>query len=260
MTKNKNRPHIPVGADEFRASHELRAEDDGNRLVGYAAVFDQDTVINSWEGHFIERISRGAFKRTLKNRAAKVKVLFNHGQDPSIGDMPLGKPEVMREDGHGFYTETPLSDTDYNKLRIKPLLADGALDGMSFRFTVPQGGDEWSEDEGELPVRTINELRLYEFGPVVFPAYDGATAGLRSDPRMETLRNQLHPEDHDNPDQTVMVIDNGGPAAGTSPADPHLEHSARLTQESHDLVAHWRSKAELIAARTEQTQRRAIRG
>ncbi len=31
-----------------------------------------------------------------------------------------------------------------------------------------------------LPERTISELRLYEFGPVLFPAYQGATAAVRS--------------------------------------------------------------------------------
>jgi len=31
-----------------------------------------------------------------------------------------------------------------------------------------------------LPERTIHEVELFEFGPVTFPAYAGATAGVRS--------------------------------------------------------------------------------
>jgi phage head maturation protease len=31
-----------------------------------------------------------------------------------------------------------------------------------------------------IPERTVQEARVMEFGPVTFPAYAGATAGLRS--------------------------------------------------------------------------------
>jgi phage head maturation protease len=31
-----------------------------------------------------------------------------------------------------------------------------------------------------LPERTITEAKVMEFGPVTFPAYEGATAGVRS--------------------------------------------------------------------------------
>jgi len=254
-----SRPHIPDGADEFRAAHELRAEDDGNRLVGYAAVFNQDTVINSWEGHFVERIAPGAFKKTLKERGDKIKVLFNHGQGP-LGDMPLGKPDVMREDTHGLYVEVPLSDTKYNK-DIRALLKDRALDGMSFRFTVPQGGDEWDE-KGELPVRTIRALRMYEFGPVVFPAYEGSTAGLRADPRMMALREQLTAEDLTDkisPTPEVLVVESDA-ATGTSPDAPLLEHAPR--NEDLERATHMRSRMDAIVnrARFLPETRRSQRG
>jgi hypothetical protein len=44
---------------------------------------------------------------------------------------------------------------------------------MSFGFTVPPGGDEWSDDGSE---RTIKSVRLFETSIVGFPAYT-ATAG-----------------------------------------------------------------------------------
>jgi hypothetical protein len=41
-----------------------------------------------------------------------------------------------------------------------------------------------------LPERTLTELRVPEFGPCVFPAYESATAGVRS----VSLTDRLHPE------------------------------------------------------------------
>jgi HK97 family phage prohead protease len=155
----------------------LRQDEDGALLVGYAAVFNEWTEIDSWEGKFLERIAPGAFRKTLQERGDKVKVLFNHGMDPSIGDKPLGRPRVMKERTRGLYVEVPLDDTSYNS-DIKALLRSGALDGMSFRMTVV--AEEWNLPEDELPERTIKEIRLYEFGPVTFPAYEATEAGVRA--------------------------------------------------------------------------------
>lgn len=174
------------------AGVELRAAADGEgrTLVGYAAMFNRDTVINSWEGQFIERIAPGAFKRTLKNNGAQVKVLFNHGFDPSIGDKPLGRAAVLKEDDKGLYVEVPLSRTSFNEDLIA-LIDDGAIDGMSFRFSVPDGGDTWAQPtrKGQLPVRTLTEVKLRELGPVTFPAYQATSAGIRSRDTFDAWRS-----------------------------------------------------------------------
>ena len=47
---------------------------------------------------------------------------------------------------------------------------------MSFGFSVPAGGDDWSADGSE---RTLKSVRLHEVSIVAFPAYSG-TAGLAS--------------------------------------------------------------------------------
>lgn len=179
--------------DVIRAVMRGPSVDEGNTLVGHAAVFDSWTEINSHEGHFVERFAPGAFSKTLKERGDRVKVLFNHGMDPSIGDKPLGKPSILREDGNGLYAEVPLAETSYNA-DIRGMLESGALDGMSVRFRVinedveemPQRSDN---NPTGLPERTIREAQLYEFGPVTFPAYEAATAGIRSRSAYELWRN-----------------------------------------------------------------------
>ena len=166
---------------------ELRAAEDGGlgTMSGHFAVFNRWTEINStWEGHFMERLAPGAFTRAIKNNLARVKVLFQHGQDPQIGDKPLGPITDIREDGdHGVYYEVPLLDTSYNRDLLPGLRAN--LYGASFRFQSVKEDFERDAKPGPdnpdgLPERTIREVELFEFGPVTWPAYADATAGVRS--------------------------------------------------------------------------------
>lgn len=166
---------------------ELRAEGDtgtGRTLVGHFAVFNRWTEIDSWyEGRFLERIAPGAFAGTFQDRGDKIRVLYDHGHDPSIGNKPLAVPNVLREDKTGAYYEAELFEASYVD-DLLPALRAGQL-GASFRFRVT--GEDWIEPKsatksnpGKLPERTITSVDLYEFGPVTFPAYDDATAGVRS--------------------------------------------------------------------------------
>lgn len=162
------RMHVPAS--------ELRFSDDGNTLVGYGAVFNNLTRIDSWEGRFDEQVAPGAFAKTLDERGDKVKVLFDHGMDPSIGNKPIAAIDVLREDEHGLYLEASFIDRPYAH-DIREAVRAGAIDGMSFRFSVKK--DEWDET-GDIPIRTLREVKLHELGPVTFPAYEATTAGVRS--------------------------------------------------------------------------------
>jgi HK97 family phage major capsid protein len=119
----------------------------------------------------------------MKNQRDNIRVLFQHGRDPQVGDKPLGPIADLREDADGAYYEVPLLDTTYNRDLIPGLQAN--LYGASFKFSVVQ--DDFdpkpkrsTHNPDALPERTIREARLFEFGPVTFPAYPGATAGVRS--------------------------------------------------------------------------------
>lgn len=180
--------------DLFRALSgvELRAAGDGQgapalpTLAGHYAVWNRWTEIDSWyEGTFLERIAPTAADKTHAEQRSTIKVLFDHGYDPEIGNKPLGPIEALDSDETGAAYAVPLIDTPYNRGFIVPAVEAGLL-GASFRFRVIR--DEWNDDPGTaehnpkgLPERTILEYRLYEFGPVTFPAYpDGTTVGLRS--------------------------------------------------------------------------------
>ncbi len=191
-SKDETRAAIPVDnlvRAVFPADLEIReASDDSTNgmptLHGHFAVFNEFTEINSsYEGNFLERIAPGAFSKTIQENRDNMRVLFQHGQDPSIGDKVLGVPTVLEEDELGARYEVPLFDTSYNR-DLEPGLRAGAY-GASFRFKVMKEdvqrnpGKSDSNPRG-LDERTIQEARVMEFGPVTFGAYESATSGVRS--------------------------------------------------------------------------------
>jgi len=182
---------------------ELRDADDGpgTTMFGHLAPFNQWTQIDSaFEGRFMERLAPGAFARTIENNGPQIRVTFNHGKDPTLGNQILGLPEVLREDDQGVYYEVPLLDG------LPPLVLNGlrrGAYGSSFRFRILK--EDFRRSPGKsaynpdgLPERTVREVSMSEFGPVTFPAYLGATAGVRSltdDYLIERLVTSPHIQD-----------------------------------------------------------------
>jgi phage head maturation protease len=196
MTDTLTRPVVDVLYRGRDGGIELRSDTSvtGGTLFGHFSQFDALYEIDSWiEGRFLERTVKGAYKKTIRENRNSVVCSFDHGFDPSIGDKPMGPIDVLREDDTGPYYEVPLLDTDYNRDFILPALEGRTLDGRtlgsvlgaSFRFRVI--GEKWdrsgkvtAENPEGLPLRTITEVRLFEFGPVVYPASAAATASVRS--------------------------------------------------------------------------------
>lgn len=151
-------------------------------LTGHFAVWNKWTEIRSaYEGNFMERFDPSSMTKTLSEH--RPKVMFNHGKDPSIGEKLLGTPERIEPDSEGAFYAVPMFDTSYNRDLI-PGLEAGEY-GASFRFSVVledvvQRPARSEHNPRGIPERTVKEARVMEFGPVSFPAYAGASAGLRS--------------------------------------------------------------------------------
>lgn len=162
--------------DNLRRTVEFRAEpnDDGLTLEGYAAVFNEWTEIHDRLGSFQERIAPGAFKRTLGQRSPILQ--FDHGTHPLIGSIPLGRFTSIGEDSRGLKVRARLSD-NWLIEPVRDAIRDGGVTGMSFKFRVVD--DQW-EQRDDTDYRTITEVELYEAGPVVNPAYESTTVGVRS--------------------------------------------------------------------------------
>lgn len=224
---------------------ELRAADDGTKtLTGHFAVFDEWTEINSaWEGQFLERVAPGAFKKTFRENRGGMKVLFDHGHDPSIGNKPLGAIRNLTEDERGAFYEVDLLDTTYNRDLVPGL--EAGLYGASFRFRVMREDYVDQPDPSDynpqgLPERTIREAKVMEFGPVAFPAYSGATAGVRSLTDEYILRSFL-----EHPERLKQVLTSFLPAAAeeaageaTAPTEDRAEplaHSVVVRRDTRPL-------------------------
>lgn len=218
------------------ASFELRATDDedGLTLEGYAAVFDDPTRIDSWEGMFDETIARGAFSKTIKERTPVLQ--FDHGRDIATGSVPIGAIEKLSEDAHGLFVRARLHDN----ARVEPIrqaISSGAIDGMSFRFRVTR--EEWDES-GDIPQRTIREVELFELGPVVFPAYASTTVGVRS------LLAELDDDDRSRlVSELARELQSDAAPSGTSdtPVAPVADHP---TESGRSLSL---AEAEILALR-----------
>lgn len=183
-------PATPPRENLIRASHGIELQRDSSNALGmptmsgHFAVFNQWTEINSmWEGNFMERFSPQAFDKTIRESKGSMKVLFNHGQDPQLGSKVLGPIEDLRADSEGVLYAVPMLDTSYCRDLIPGL--DAGLYGASFRFRVMQEQYVAKPKVSRynptgIPERTVTEASVAEFGPVTFPAYEGASAGLRS--------------------------------------------------------------------------------
>lgn len=166
-------------------------EDDGLTFEGYGAVFNSPTRIDSWEGTFDEQIAPGAFRKSIRERTPKFQ--FDHGRS-NFGSLPPGVIENITEDERGLFVRARMSASPYWE-PLRDAIATGAVDGMSFRFSVIR--DEWRDAAGKivkpedleealwtqsrgLLLRTLKEVKVAEVGPVVWPAYADTTASLRS--------------------------------------------------------------------------------
>jgi HK97 family phage prohead protease len=152
-----------VGAVEHRA-------DDGKRtLIGYAAKFERLAMIGSY---FQEKIAPGAFSTAI---GGDIRALVDHDPGRVIGRTKSGTLRLS-EDGTGLRVEIDVPDTtDGNDLWV--LVERGDISGMSFGFRVTK--ETWDET-GDVPVRTIQAVELFEVSAVAWPAYEDTTIGLRS--------------------------------------------------------------------------------
>ena len=153
-------------------------EETAPKIVGYPVVFDS---LSTDLGGFREKINRGAFAESLKNKD-EVHALFNHDDDKVLGRLGSGTLRLW-EDDHGLRMELDPPNTTIGN-DVVELLRRGDLVSMSFGFY--DVTDSWAMQEG-TDVRTINTARLFDVSIVTNPAYPAASVGVRTEPALRSL-------------------------------------------------------------------------
>ncbi|GMU51008.1 MAG: hypothetical protein AMXMBFR33_01540 [Candidatus Xenobia bacterium] len=158
QTTRKSFPFVGVKADVAQRT-----------ITGYAATWDPDQVGDT--------IRKGAFAETIAQRGpnqvdgqlrSKIKLFYNH-------TFIIGIPTVMREDERGLYIEARIDETSLGN-DVLAMCSSGTLDAMSFSYDVEES--QRSPDTGR---RELIKLKVYEFGPVDFPANElAAITGVKA--------------------------------------------------------------------------------
>lgn len=265
----------------LRAAGDDGEASDGLTLDGYAAVFNRETVIDSWEGRFKERIAPGAMKKSFRENPPRVQ--FDHGRHMLIGSIPIAKlergypreevdPDLAPEGGahvvarlHDNWLIQPLRDA----------IEAETIDGMSFRFSVVR--EQWHDATGkriadedelrqllrrtwmeevpdeELLVRTLQELRVPELGPVVWPAYQDTSVGVRSGTlTIDLARLGEDPAERNKLAQAVLMADRAD--SDEPPLTPEAEEHSEPSNDTPPITAPSAAEEHESAARRAQRQ------
>lgn len=169
------------------AGLEIRAQDGKDPTIrGYAAKFGK------WSedlGGFREKIAVGAFDGVLSD---DVRCLRNHNPDLLLGRTTAGTL-TMKANKTGLRFENTPPNTVTGRETVESIKR-GDITGCSFSFMVEE--DEWHEDKDDNLTRIIRKVgRLWDIGPVTFPAYPDTTVAARS---MEAWKAQRAQEAGDS--------------------------------------------------------------
>lgn len=160
---------------EYRASALGFSEDQEMTLTGRPIVYDTPTRIIDPDGsEFTEIIARGALDEADLTDST---LIYNHDQNR----VPLARtPKTMTltRDDQGLSMVATLAGDNQTSREVYSAVKRGDLTGMSFAFTVPDGGSHY---DPVTNTRTITSIaKVYEVSVVPFPAYQTTSVEARS--------------------------------------------------------------------------------
>ena len=152
----------------------INIREDQVEIEGYVnSVERKSKPLISRIGKFIERISKGAFKKAIE-RNDNVRILLNHNWGKDLGGTKDGNLE-LHEDNIGLHARATITDKE-----VIEKAREGSLVGWSFGF---KDREVENSVEHGIPTRDVKDLDLYEVSILdrtKSPAYEGTLLSVRS--------------------------------------------------------------------------------
>lgn len=165
-----------LAAEMGRITSETREENEEPMIRGLAAVYydgTPDTQFEMWPG-FVERIMPGAFDRAIEEKD-DARALFNHDPNNLLGRVSAGTLGLESSRRGLEYVIMPGKTQVAADVIVH--IKRGDLSGSSFSFEVT--AEELKKENG-VDIREIQSVKLYDVGPVTYPAYKAIEADVRS--------------------------------------------------------------------------------
>ena len=157
--------------DRVYRTFEVRAEPEGYRVSGYAAVFDSPEVMYEFDGiQYKEVIERGAFDNA---EMSDVVLNFNHQGKPAA--RTKNGTLQLTVDSRGLKVDGDLSSTAESRSLYEDIKT-GLLDKMSFAFTV--ASEAYKRDTRTRRITGIK--RVFDVAVVDRPVYESTSIMARS--------------------------------------------------------------------------------
>ncbi len=234
MTAGTTRPVAPqverrvyaIRGLEVRAA---RDTDGAIPMTGYASVFGaRSHVLWDWfEGAFVEEVERGAFAKSIAD--GDVRLLMNHNPDLILA-RTRATTLRLSEDDTGLRVDADIAPTSVGQdLAIS--MRRGDVTQMSFGFHVVR--DAWSLTEDGMPLRRLQEIKLYDVSTVTFPAYEATEAQVRglqfqTEEQLATMLTDLISREPTPQRLPVLRAARTALEARLATLEPHEQHSNDL--------------------------------
>jgi HK97 family phage prohead protease len=149
-------------------------------IEGYGSVFGEQYVL--WDSptmRIVETVAPGTFARALQEKQ-DVRCLFNHEPDNILG-RSANDTLRMNEDAKGLHYDADFDMRTRIANDVRCFVDRGDVTGCSFSFSVTKQQRTEVEDNDKLIIsREIQDVDLYDVGPVTYPAYEGTGVKARA--------------------------------------------------------------------------------